>query len=63
MYLVKIVNPKVRHIWANSDTLCRQFSTAGLNHKNFGLVYESDLPICKMCDKKNHAKKGLKWKS
>lgn len=63
MYLVKTKNPKVRHIWNKADTMCRQFSTGGLSRNNYGLVFESDLPTCKMCDKKDHAFKGLKWKS
>lgn len=63
MYLIRIDKPKTKHLWRKDDTVCRQYSTSGLRKENYQLVKESTLPTCVMCDRKDHAFKGLKWKS
>jgi len=63
MYLVRKDKMKTKHLWRDTDTVCRLFSTGGLNQANYEVVKESTLPTCVMCDRKDHAFKGLKWKS
>lgn len=69
MYLVRLKAPKTKHLWKTGgdmkegDTVCHQYSTGGLNKSNYEVVKESTLPTCVMCDRKDHAFKGLKWNS
>lgn len=60
MYLVSKIRKAIKHIWKGTDTFCRQYSTGGLNPKNYELVSESELPLCTMCDRKHKAYKGEK---
>ena len=51
-YLIKKKNSKVVHIWIKTDTVCRLYSTGGMNKKRYKVVKDrGNLPICSMCDK------------
>jgi hypothetical protein len=63
MYLISIRSLKVKHIWNGKDTVCRLFSTGGMNPKNYREIIDSTIPTCTMCERKDQAAKGLKWKS
>lgn len=61
MYLIKKLKAKTKHLWNGLDTVCRLYSTGGLNPENHVQVPDSDLPLCTMCDRKDKAFKGIKW--
>lgn len=70
MYLIKKKNTAVKHLWNGTDTICRQYSTGGMSIDNYIIVSDEEMlrnpinvPICTMCDRKDKAFKGIKWKS
>lgn len=52
MYLVRKNKPRTAHIWTGFDTVCRMYSTGGMNKKKYHVVEKNDLPICTMCGNK-----------
>lgn len=53
MYLIrKGHNPKVAHIFNGNDTICRMYSTGGMNKSKFKQVIDTSLPICINCQNK-----------
>lgn len=49
-YLVRKRKPRVAHIWIDTDTACRMYSTGGLMKKKYIVAYgATSLPICTMC--------------
>ena len=55
MYLISKRKAKVAHVWTGSDTVCRMFSTGGMNKTKYLQVDASELKICKMCAKQETA--------
>lgn len=50
MYLIrKGHSAKVAHIWNGKDTVCRMYSTGGMNRSKFKQVVATSLPICVNC--------------
>lgn len=53
MYLISKRKAKVAHIWTGTDTVCRMFSTGGMNKSKYIQAHASELPICQLCAKQN----------
>lgn len=64
MFLIRKKSPKSAHIWNNNDTVCRMYSTGGLNKKKYKVVKDTDVKLCKICEavaKKNKISKIKKY--
>ena len=49
-YLIRKSKPRVAHIWHETDTACRMYSTGGLKKKKYAVSYgPTNLPLCNMC--------------
>lgn len=52
MYLIRKKKAKTAHLWDGEDTVCRMYSTGGLNKRHYKIVYPNELPVCTMCQSK-----------
>jgi thiamine biosynthesis protein ThiC len=52
MFLVRKKKAVTAHTWTGYDTVCRLYSTGGMNKKRYEVVSKSDLPLCTMCGNK-----------
>lgn len=62
-YLVrkKITKNGIAHLWNGIDTVCRMYSTNGLDQAKYIVVESTDSPICSMCRNANaHSYDSLK---
>lgn len=55
-YLIRKNKAKTKHFWTGLDTLCRLYSTGGMNKHKFDIVDECSLPLCRMCYNKSTAR-------
>lgn len=49
-YIARKNKPKVYHLFVDGDTVCKMYSTGGLNHDKYELINNVDmLSLCRTC--------------